>query len=187
MSKHNSTIETNINSICQVLFTRTFFRKMFCKLLSKHLWWTLFLVKFHSFSILFRTPLDRYIWSMELIFWDAYFFRHSNNIQTRKALLQKLLLQRNLNKSFKSYLGNKKQKARFAVVFRFHVHFVPLMDMEVKSKKSAPRKRPAMALHETTHCTPFHILQHHSHGEGKQMTCVLYNTQFWVKIFVDSD
>ena len=148
MSKHNSTIETTINSICPVPFTRTFFRKMLCKLLSKHLWWTLFLVKCHSFSILFRTPLDGCVWSMELIFWDAYFYGHSNNIQTRKALLQKLLLQTNLNKSFKSYLGNKKQKARFAVVFRFYAHFVCLMDMEVKSEKSAPWKCPAMALYE---------------------------------------
>ena len=40
-------------------FLRTFVRKIFWKLLSKHLWQSLCLEKFHAFSIFLWTPIDQ--------------------------------------------------------------------------------------------------------------------------------
>ena len=54
---HNPTIETATKSICPVPFSRIFVWKIFCKLLSRYLWQSLFLVKSHVFSIFFWNPL----------------------------------------------------------------------------------------------------------------------------------
>ena len=51
--------ETTIKSISSVPFSRMFIRKIFCRSLSKHLWWSLYLVKFHAFSIFFLTSFRR--------------------------------------------------------------------------------------------------------------------------------
>ena len=67
--------------------------KFFCKLLSNYLWRSLYIVKFHDFSIFFWTPLEGFVWSMRIILWDASYFRHSNNIHTARASLQNLLME----------------------------------------------------------------------------------------------
>ena len=65
--------------------------KIFCKLLSKHLCWNLFLVKCLAFSIFFGVPLDGCVWTMKIVIWDPSYFVHSNNFQNTKALFQNLL------------------------------------------------------------------------------------------------
>ena len=61
--------------------SRIFVLKIFCKSLSKYLWCSLFLVNFYPASRLFLTALDACAWSMEIILWEASYFKHSNNIQ----------------------------------------------------------------------------------------------------------
>ena len=90
--KHKPTIKTTIKSICVVSFSRIFVRQFFCKLLSKDLCQSLYILKFHAFRILFWIPLDGFAWSMKIILWDASYFRYSNNIHTAKASLQNLLM-----------------------------------------------------------------------------------------------
>lgn len=63
-----------------------------CKLLSKHPWQSLFLVKLQAFSIYFWTLIDGCIWSMKIILRETSYFRHWSNIQTIKESLQRLLV-----------------------------------------------------------------------------------------------
>ena len=102
-----------LSKVSAVSFSRIFVRIFFCKLLSKYLWQSLYNVKFHAFSIFFWTTLDRFVWSVRIILWDASYFRHSNNIHTARASLQKLLKELQQNEGCKSYLGNKEQKWTF--------------------------------------------------------------------------
>ena len=53
--------------------------------------WSLYIVKLHAFSIFFWTL--RFFWSMKIIVWDTSYFRHSNNIHTARASLQRLLME----------------------------------------------------------------------------------------------
>ena len=46
-------------------FSRVIVSRNFCKLLSKHLWWSLFLEKFNKFSIFFWISFDGYVLSMK--------------------------------------------------------------------------------------------------------------------------
>ena len=107
---------------------RIFVRKFFCKLLSKYLWQSLYIkfenriIKFHAFSIFFSTPLDGFVWSMRIILWNASYFRHSNNIHTARASLQKLLMELQWKWSLMSYLSNKEQKWTFLNVSRSDMH-----------------------------------------------------------------
>ena len=82
-----------------------------CKLLSKYMWQSLFLVKSYAFNIFSWTPLDGCICIMKIVLWEASYFRRQNNIETKKALLWKLSDIK--NESCKRYLGNKEQKAMF--------------------------------------------------------------------------
>lgn len=66
-------------------FLRIFVPKIFCELLSKHLWRSLFLVKLHACGI-FWIHWDGCVWSIKI-----YSYRYSSNIpvaETTKALLQ---------------------------------------------------------------------------------------------------
>ena len=81
-----------LSKVSVVSLSRIFIRKFFSKLLSKYLWWSLYIVKFHAFCIFFWTPLDGFVWSMRINFWYASYFRHSNNILTARVSLQKLLM-----------------------------------------------------------------------------------------------
>ena len=91
MSKHKSTIKT-IKSICVVSLSRIFFRKLLCKLLSKHLWRSLYLVKFmvSAYSSEHLSADASEVWEL---FFETNYFRHLNIIHTAKALLQKWKLQ----------------------------------------------------------------------------------------------
>ena len=74
------------------LFSTIFVRKIFCKLSSYYLR-RFFLVKFQSLNMLLCTRLEKLAWSMKIIPWEAYCFRHSNNIWSTKASLQKFLME----------------------------------------------------------------------------------------------
>ena len=49
--------------------------------------------KFDAFSIFSWTLLDGCVWSMKVNLWGASYSRHSNNIQSSKSLLQRLLME----------------------------------------------------------------------------------------------
>ena len=89
MSKNKPIIKTTIKSICAVSLWGIFVRQFLCKLLSKDLLQTLYLLKFHAFSIFLWTPLDGCAWGMIIILRDASYFKHSNKTHTAKASLQK--------------------------------------------------------------------------------------------------
>ena len=57
-------------------------------------------VKFYDFNILFWTPLDGYVWSMEIIFWNVSYFKYWKNWKYSKRNTIK-------NESCKSNLGNR--------------------------------------------------------------------------------
>ena len=84
-----------------VSFSRILVRKFFCKLLSKHLWRSLCVVKFHALSIFFWTPFDGCVWSMRIILWDTSYFRDSNNIHTARAFYENLRWNYKKNESCK--------------------------------------------------------------------------------------
>ena len=94
--------------------SRIFLRNIFCKLLSKYLWQSLFSVKSHAFNIFFWTPLDGCASIIKIVLWEVSYFRRCKNNQTTKVLLRKLL--DNKNEGCKCYLGKKEQKAMFLVV-----------------------------------------------------------------------
>ena len=56
-----------LSKVSVVSLSRIFVRNFFCKLLSKYLWRSLYIVKFYAFSIFFWTPLDGFVWSMKII------------------------------------------------------------------------------------------------------------------------
>ena len=96
MPKNSLAINITIRKICQLLFSRVYVREMSCKLLSKYLWWNLFLVNFYALSIFFGKILDRFVWIMKINPWETSSSRHSNNIQVVSCLK----LQRSIAKSF---------------------------------------------------------------------------------------
>ena len=79
-------------------------------------------------SAFFPTPLDRCVWSMIIILWEASYFKHSNNISTEKASFPHWFQQK--WKPYKPYLGNKEQRWLFLVVFLSDV----LTDFESASR-----------------------------------------------------
>ena len=100
------------------MFQRVFYRKGFCKLLSSHLWrsYITLLVEFSSFSVFVWTALDKCVWRMKIILWDASSFRHSNNIQVTawncKGLIAKFFDGKKLKMKVTipvSVIKNKKQ------------------------------------------------------------------------------
>ena len=114
-------IKTTITNICLVALLRIFVRKLFCKLLSTYLWQSLFLVKFHAFSIFFWALLDGWLWRMKIILCETSSFRHSKNIQVAAWIYKSLLnnLSMELYQKWKLQLlllGNKEHKAMFPVV-----------------------------------------------------------------------
>ena len=104
-------------------FLRSIFvRKIFCKLLSKYLWQSLFLVKFHAFSTFFSTPLDRCVWILKIVFEEVLDVK--TTFRLKKSHIAKNFWWKQVkNESRKCYLGNKEQKAIFLVVSRSDVHF----------------------------------------------------------------
>ena len=104
---HKSTIKTTIKSICPVPFSRIFVRKIFYKLLSKHLWHSLFLVKSHAFNIFLRTPLDGCI---------LFYVKTSSKLQ--KPYCINFWWKYIKNESCKWYLGSKELNLMFLVVSR---------------------------------------------------------------------
>ena len=103
---HKPTIKTAIKSISPVSFSRIFTRKIFCKLLSKYLWQSLFL-----------TPLDRYI----CIVMRSILFQTLKQHSDYKSLIAKTFGIE--NEGCKCCLGNKEQKVMFLVVSRSDVQF----------------------------------------------------------------
>ena len=104
-------------------FLRSIFvRKIFCKLLSKYLWQSLFLVKFHAFSTFFSTPLDRCVWILKIVFEEVLDVK--TTFRLKKSHIAKNFWWKQVkNESRKCYLGNKEQKAIFLVVSRSDLHF----------------------------------------------------------------
>ena len=99
-----------IKSICSVAFSIKFVQKIFCKLLSKYLWQSLFWI-----------PLDWCNCIRKIVFWETSYCRHWNNTQTTKASLRRLFHIK--NEGCKCRLGNKEQKAMFIVASRSDMQF----------------------------------------------------------------
>ena len=96
------------------------------KLLSSYMSQSLFLVKFYAFSIFVSTTVDRHVWGMNIILWEAFYLRHSNNIQESNWNYKSLIAKTWYKKvvfSRKSYFGNKEQKAMLLAVPRLDAHF----------------------------------------------------------------
>ena len=106
-------------------FLRSIFvRKIFCKLLSKYLWQSLFLVKFHAFSTFFSTPLTDVFELWKLFFKKYLILDVKTTFRLKKSHIAKNFWWKQVkNESRKCYLGNKEQKAIFLVVSRSDVHF----------------------------------------------------------------
>ena len=106
-----------------------FAQNLFCKskhlYKSKHLWWKLFLIKFHILSILLWTPLDECVWkwgydTLSTELWNKFFEMHLVDIKTTFRLQKHRCL---LIESYKSYLGSKRQTTILLVVSRLYLHF----------------------------------------------------------------
>ena len=108
---HNLTFKTTIKSICLVPFSRTFFLKIFCKLLSKYLWKSLFLVKSHALKIFLWTPQDHVILDVKTTF------------RLQKPHCENFWWKHIKNERCKCFVGNKEQKAMFLVVSRSNLDF----------------------------------------------------------------
>ena len=141
MSKHKSTIKTTIRLICPMEFSKTLVWKVFCKLLSKHLWWSLFWVKFHIFLNAFRRMRP----NMRSIYWDVYYLRNSNKHSGSCLKLQKLhkdfWWKYIENENHKSYSGNKGQRVKFPVVSRWGAFCTPLFLRAWSDTKLKPKSR----------------------------------------------
>lgn len=127
------------------MFQRVFYRKSFCKLLSSHLWrsFITLLVKFSSFSVFVWTALDKCVWRMKIILWDASSFKHSNNIQVTawnyKSLITKMLHEIALKIKATSPIWVIKSKKQY-IARRFSACSIG------HSSKIAPEKSGAMKL-----------------------------------------
>ena len=80
--------------------------KFFCKLLSNYLWRSLYIVKFHDFSIFFWTPLEGFVWSLIRLFFEMHLILC---IQTTSTLQEP---------HCKIFWWNYNEKWRLQVLFR---------------------------------------------------------------------
>ena len=128
MSKFKSTIKATITRICPVAFSKIFVRKIFYILLSTHLRRGLFLISIHIFLNAFR----RMRASMKTVYWEASYLKYSNKHSDSCMKLQRShcknfwwsqVTSLKSNERHKFYLGNKEQRAMFAVVSRSGAHF----------------------------------------------------------------
>ena len=92
--------------------------KLFCKLLSMHLWQSLFLVKYYAFSIFLWTPLDGCVWIMKLFFEAHLILNVKTTFRLQKPHFVNVWWKHIKNDSYKWYLDNKEQEAVFLVVSR---------------------------------------------------------------------
>ena len=97
--------------------------KFFWKLLSNYLWRSLYIVKFHDFSIFFWTPLEGFVWSLIRLFFEMHLILCIQTTSTLQEPHCKIFWWNyNENEGCKSYLGNKEQKWTFLHVSRSNMH-----------------------------------------------------------------
>ena len=101
------TIKTTIKSICPLPFSRTFW-KVLCKLLSKYLWQSLFLVKSHAFSRFFWKPLDGCVWIIKIVFQKHLILDVKTTFRLQKPHCKHFWWKDIKNESCKCYLGKKR-------------------------------------------------------------------------------
>ena len=102
---------STFKSICLMAFSKIFVWKIFCKLL----------LKFHAFSMFFRTPLDGWVFNNENYSLQAFYIRHWDNNQVAawnyKSLIPRTFDKNALKIKFASPIYVKKNKWTFFQVF----------------------------------------------------------------------